>query len=64
MATTGLDLKLARTAKRVRLTDLAAQMGITHSTLSKLEARALVSDQQSDRYRRALATFPDVATAV
>ncbi len=60
--TTGLDLKLARIARRVKLVTLAESMGLDHSTLSKLEARAIVSDEQARRYREALATFPDVAT--
>jgi transcriptional regulator with XRE-family HTH domain len=62
MPTTGLDLKLERTAARVRVKDLALAMGVTSGHVSNLEARAIVTDESATKYRAALATLPTVAT--
>ena len=63
MSTTGLHLKITRTARRVRVIDLAARMGVVHSRVSQIEATAVVSDDAAARYLEALETFPDVATS-
>lgn len=57
----GLDLKLRRTAKRVRVIDLARVMGVNHSRISQIEGLAVVTQKTAARYLAALATFPDVA---
>lgn len=57
----GLDLKLKRTAQRVRVIDLARVMGVNHSRISQIEATAVVTQRTAARYLAALATFPDVA---
>lgn len=62
MPTTGLDLKLKRVAKRVRVTDLATRMGVGHPRVSHIEGSALVTDDAARRYLDALATFDDVVT--
>ena len=59
---TGLELKLRRTAKRVKVTDLAQRMGVVHSRVSQIEGTAVVTTKAADQYLVALATFPDVAT--
>jgi transcriptional regulator with XRE-family HTH domain len=62
MTTTGLDLKLKRVAKRVRVTDLADRMGVGHPRVSHIEGAAIVTDTAARKYLTALATFDDVAT--
>lgn len=63
MPMTGLDLKLRRIAKRVRVMDLAERMGYrNHSRVSHIEASAIVTDEAARRYLDALDTFEDVAT--
>ena len=62
MPMTGLDLKLKRVAKRVRVTDLAVRMGVGHPRVSHIEGSAIVTDEAAQRYLDALATFDDVAT--
>lgn len=62
MPTTGLELKLKRVAKRVRVTDLADRMGVGHPRVSHIEASAIVTDEARQKYLEALATFDDVAT--
>lgn len=62
MATTGMELKLKRVAKRVRVTDLATQMGVGHPRVSHIEASAVVTEDAARRYLAALATFDDVST--
>lgn len=57
---TGLDLKLQRTARRVRVTDLARVMGVKHSRVSQIEGTAVVTQKAAARYLAALATFPVV----
>jgi DNA-binding transcriptional regulator YiaG len=59
---TGLDLKLQRTAQRVRVVDLARVMGVKHSRVSQVEAQAVVTQRAAARYLAALATFPVVTT--
>lgn len=54
----GLDLKLKRTAQRVRVSDLARVMGVTHSRVSQIEALSVVTQRTAARYLAALATFP------
>ena len=58
----GIDLKLRRVAKRVRVMDLANRMGVTHPRVSHLESLAIVTDEAAEKYLDALATFDDVAT--
>jgi transcriptional regulator with XRE-family HTH domain len=60
---TGLELKLRRTARRVKAKDLARQMGVSNTSVSHIESRAIVTAQSAERYLAALATFPDVAAA-
>jgi transcriptional regulator with XRE-family HTH domain len=57
---TGLDLRLRRTAKRVKVIDLARVMDVRHSRVSQIEATAQVTQRAAARYLAALATFPDV----
>ena len=54
--TTGLDLKVERTRKRVKATLLAAQMGVSKSRLSAIEREGYPSADIVARYREALAT--------
>lgn len=54
--TTGLDLKVERTRKRVKATLLAAQMGVSKSRLSAIEREGYPSADIVARYRSALAT--------
>lgn len=63
MPTTGLDLKLKRVARRVRVIDLAQVMGVRHSRISQIEAQAVPSADMQQRYLAALATFPDVESS-
>jgi transcriptional regulator with XRE-family HTH domain len=59
---TGLELKLRRVAKGVRVTDLAHRMGMkTHSRVSQIEASRQVTPKTAARYLGALETFPNVA---
>lgn len=64
MPMTGIDLKLKRVAKRVRVTDLANVMGVTHPRVNHIEGSAIVTDDAARRYLEALDTFDDVAQAV
>ena len=57
MPTTGLDLKLERTALRIRTKDLAAAMGVSVARISHLEGQAIVTDDAAAKYRAALATL-------
>lgn len=61
MATSGMDLRLERTAARVRLGVLAARMGRHPATINRWEGAAVVSPERAAEYRRALA---DLATPV
>lgn len=60
MAHRGIDLKLKRVARRVRVTDLARAMGKTHGRVSQIEATAVVTEDAATKYLAALATLPDV----
>ena len=59
-ATTGLDLKLRRTAARVTQRQLADHLGVRAQFISQVEARAIVRQDTAERYLAALAA---VATA-
>jgi len=63
MTTTGLSLKLERTARRVRVGELAMAMGVSAARISNIESRDVVTDEAARRYRAALATLPAVATS-
>jgi len=60
--TTGLALKLERTARRVRVKELALAMGVSEARVSNIESRDLVTDEAARKYREALATLPTLAT--
>lgn len=60
--TTGLELRLERTAARVKIVDLARRMGKHRATVARYEGLALVDEGTADQYRRALATFRDIAS--
>ena len=60
---TGLDLKLERTAERVRVKELAAAMGISQSRISRIEGQSVVTDILTARYRAALRTCGTSADA-
>jgi transcriptional regulator with XRE-family HTH domain len=60
--TTGLELRLERTAARVKIVDLAQRMGKHRATVARYEGLAVVDEATADRYRRALATFRDIAS--
>jgi hypothetical protein len=61
---TGLDLKLRRIARRVKVIDLAKAMGYAHhSRISQIEGSAVVQPDTAERYMTALSTFPEVATS-
>ena len=59
--TTGMDLRLARTAARVQQRQLAARLGVSRATVNRYEGLAAVPDGKAERYLEALATFADVA---
>lgn len=63
MAVSGLALKLERTARRLRVRDMAEAMGVSPARISNIESRAIVTDEAARRYREALATLPTVATS-
>jgi transcriptional regulator with XRE-family HTH domain len=62
--TTGMDLKLERTAARVTGRALARTMGLSHSRISAVEAYAVVTPEMVARYRAALATCVQQRTSV
>jgi DNA-binding transcriptional regulator YiaG len=62
MALTGMDLRLRRTAARVKITDLAARMGRSRATIHRYEGLAVVPNEAALEYLDALATLQDVAT--
>lgn len=63
-AVRGIELKLKRTERRVRVTDLARAMGYrNHSRVSQIEATAVVPQRTAARYLAALSTFPVVDEA-
>lgn len=53
-ATSGLDLRLARVAARVTVTQLAAQLGVTHQRVSSLEGSERPTVTAVSRYMTAL----------
>ena len=55
MVTTGMELRLERTAARVRLGVLAARMGRHASTINRWEGAAVVPAERAAEYRAALA---------
>jgi hypothetical protein len=60
---TGMDLRLERTAARVKLQDVAARMGRHPATLHRWELSAVVTAPRAAEYRRALAAcIEDAAT--
>lgn len=60
---TGLTLKLERVQARVKLKDLAQQMGVSPSRLSVIEREQYPSPDSVRRYREALGTFQNVRQA-
>lgn len=57
---TGLELKLQRTARRVKVIDLARVMDVRHPRVSQIEAQAVVTQRAAAKYLAALSTFPVV----
>lgn len=55
-AQTGLDLKLARVARRVKQRVLGAAMGVSESRISSIEREAVVTPELAARYLAALDT--------
>lgn len=62
LATTGLDLKLARVAARVKQRPLADAMGVSESRVSAIEREAVVSPAIRLRYLDALARAAQAQT--
>jgi len=60
---TGMDLRLERTRRRVKVTELARAMGVGHPRISQIESCAVVTDDAARRYLDALATFHTVETS-
>lgn len=52
----GLDLKLARVAARVKQNHLGAAMGVSQSRVSAIEREQFVTNETADRYLAALDT--------
>ena len=61
--TTGMDLKLERTRRRVKAMDLANAMGVTSSRISTIENLAAVTPDAAERYRAALSTLTTVPSS-
>lgn len=61
MQTTGLELRLERTAARVKLIDLAKRMERSRATVARYEGLAVVDPDIAALYRVTLATFRVVA---
>lgn len=51
---TGMQLRILRTAARIKTRDLAASMGVHSSRVSQIEAQAVVTEETAARYRDAL----------
>lgn len=62
-APSGLDLKVARVAARVRQYHIAAQMGVTVSRVSAIEREEFPSAEIVRRYRAALGACQNVLHA-
>lgn len=52
--TTGLDLKLARVAARVKQRAIGAAMGVSETRVSHIEREAVVTPELAERYMTAL----------
>jgi hypothetical protein len=65
MVTSGMDLRLERTAARVKLGVLAARMGKHPATINRWEGAAVVAPERAMQYRQALASLavPDTVAA-
>lgn len=59
MTTSGMTLRLERTAARVNVKALALRMGLTRATVHKYEGQAEVRADVAGDYRRALASIVD-----
>lgn len=55
-ARTGLDLKLARVAARVKQRAIGTEMGVSESRVSAIEREAVVTPELAARYLAALDT--------
>ena len=54
---TGMDLRLLRVSKRVRVGQLARAMGVSHPRISQIETLAVVNETTTLRYLEALRTL-------
>ena len=61
--TTGMDLKLRRTAARITQHQIAEHMGVRNQFISQIEARAVVTPATVERYMAALAAVASTAAA-
>jgi plasmid maintenance system antidote protein VapI len=59
---TGLELKVKRVGHRVKVMDLAAQMGVSPSRVSIIENQASVTEDTEQRYLAALTTLTTIPT--
>ena len=57
-----MDLRLERTRRRIKVTELARVMGVGHPRVSQIEALDVVTEDAVRRYLDALATFPNGET--
>jgi transcriptional regulator with XRE-family HTH domain len=57
---TGLDLKVARVAARVKQAELGAHMGVTYSRVAAIEREQFPSAETVRRYRAALEACQNV----
>lgn len=57
---TGLELKLRRTAARIRGREIAGVMGVTASRVSAIEREAFPTPETQRRYLAALDTLTNV----
>lgn len=55
MPTTGPDLRAERRAADITVTDLRARMGVSRQTVHAIESRAVLTVEQVEKYRAALA---------
>lgn len=62
MPVTGLSLKLRRVSADVKSSALAERMGVSSSTVSRLEGSRTVPEPKAVAYLDALATFPAVVS--
>lgn len=54
MQKTGLDLKLARVAARLKQAQVGAQMGVSGSRIAAIEREAVVTPETAGRFLEAL----------